>query len=126
MTSAGNRQSLLRGCGGEEGAGAAEEDVLQLSPVELRQQLRTQHHGAAAAAGAAAVDILTAVENQIAAVRQLAADAHTLFPEQMQQHFLSQGPQIPGDNQVKILRGGVKILQMGLDGGKGGRGRSQG
>ena len=73
------------------------------------------------------MDILGGVvKHQGPAVRDFTTEINPLPFSQLQQQFLTQLPQIPGDNQVKILRGGVKILQMGPDGGKGGRGRSQG
>ena len=127
MADAGDGQALLGGGGGEEGPGAAEEELFQLPGGELPQQLRAQHDGTASAAGPARVDILLdGVEDQIPAVRQLSADGQSILPAQGQQRLHPDGPQIPGDDEIIIVGGGAGVPQMGPDGVKCGGGKCQG
>ena len=63
------------------------------------------------------MDILPdGVEDQISAVRQLAADGQPIFPEKPHKRLHAQCSQIPGDDEVIILRRGAGIRKMGLDG----------
>ena len=69
------------------------------------------------------MDILCGiVKNQVAAVRNLAAQGNTVFSCQLHQQFLAGLPQIPCDDQIKICGGTMKIFQMGPYGAVGGRG----
>ena len=59
------------------------------------------------------MDILVRrVENETPAVREFPADGDALLAEQMHQHIFSQISQIPGDDQIKILRTGMGIVKM--------------
>ena len=74
-----NGKSLLGGSRGKQRTGTAEEDPFQLSLIELIQQIPTEGNGAAAAAGAAGMDILYGVvEDQGAAVCQLTSKIQTV------------------------------------------------
>ena len=123
MTDTGNGQTLLGGGGGKQRSGAAEQDFLQLTGVQLPQKIAAQGNGAAAAARAAGVDILfNVVENQRPAVCQLSAEADPVPFGKLQKHFLTQLPQIAGNDQVKILGSGLHVVKMSFDGGVGGGG----
>ena len=87
------------------------------------QQQRTQGNGTAAAAGTACVYILLLqVKNQCAAICKLTPKADAIFSGQCKQRFFSHLSQVSGDDQIEICIGGVEIIEMGLDGGKGSRG----
>ena len=117
MTDSRNGELLLGGGGGEEGTRAAKEDLLELPRMELVQQLRAQHHGAAPASGASRMDILPdGVVDQIPAVRQLAPNGDPRLPAQPHQRLHPDGTQVSGDDEVVILRRGLRVLQMGADG----------
>ena len=123
MTDPGYGKPLLGGGGGEQCARAAKQYFFQFSPVQLPQKVAAQGDGAASAAGAAGVDVLlVVVENQCPAVRQLPAQGDAVPPGKLQKHFLAQLPKVAGDDEVKILRGGLHIVKMGFDGGIGGGG----
>ena len=123
MAYAGNGKTLLSGGGGQKRAGAAEQNAAQFSAVELIKKVSAKCNGAAAAAGAAGVDILhCVVEYQRAAICQLATEAQPVPAGKLQQGFLTQLPQITGDDEVKIIGGSMQILQMCPDGGVGRRG----
>ena len=120
MTNSRNGKSLLGRGGGEQRSGAAEEYFFQPSTVQLSKKLPAEGYGAAAAAGAAGMDILEqCVKNQGSAVLQFTAQIHPFIPGQLQQCLLSHQAKIPGDDQIKILRTGVKILEMGPNGTQG-------
>ena len=127
MTDPGDGQVLLGGGGGEECAGAAEEDLPELPALELVQQLRAQHHGAASAPGAACVDVLpNGIVDQISAVRQLSTDGDAILPAKPHQRLQPDGSQIPRDDEIIVLRRGFRILKMRPDGVKRSGGRCQG
>ena len=91
MAHPGNGQTLRGGCGGKQGTGAAEEDLLQLSAMQLVQKLRTKGDGTATAAGTAAVYVLCfLVKNQFAAVHQLPTDADAFPQKQLHQRLFPQ------------------------------------
>ena len=50
MAHTGNGQSLLGGCGGEQSAGAAKENALELAFIEFSQQISAEGDGTASAA----------------------------------------------------------------------------
>ena len=109
-------QPLLGGGGGEQSSGAAEQDALQLTFVQLVQQMPAEGNGAAAAAGASGVDILNRiVEDHAAAVGKLPAQKKALPFTHFQQHFFPKLPQIAGDDQVEILRDPMEVLHVGSD-----------
>lgn len=123
MTNTGNGQSLLGGGRGEQRAGSAEQDFFQLSGVELFQKISAKSDGTAPAAGASGVHILGGiVENQGTAVRKFSAQRNAILPGKFQKHFLSQLPEVTGDDQIKILWLRIQILKMGFYGGVGSRG----
>ena len=64
--------------------------------------------------------LLVVVENQCPAVRQLSAQRDAVPTGKLQKHFLAQLPKVAGDDEVKILRGGLHVVKMGFDGGIGG------
>lgn len=121
-----NGKTLLGGGGGEQRTGTAEEDTLQLSFVQLIQQIPTQSNGAAATAGTACMDILNGVvKYQCAAIRQPATKIQLVSFAQFQQDFLTDLSQIPCDDQVKILRLSAQIVHVGLYGLECSRGHCQ-
>ena len=123
MTDPGYGKPLLGGGGGEQCARAAKQYFFQFSPVQLPQKIAAQGNGAAPAAGAASVNVLfVVVENQGSAVRQLSAQRDAVPTGKLQKHFLAQLPKVAGDDEVKILRGGLHVVKMGFDGGIGGGG----
>lgn len=123
MTDPGYGKPLLGGGGGEQCARAAKQYFFQFSPVQLPQKIAAQGNGAAPAAGAAGVDVLfVVVEDHRSAVRQLSAQRDAVPTGKLQKHFLAQLPKVAGDDEVKILRGGLHIVKMGFDGGIGGGG----
>ena len=123
MADPGDGKSLLGGGGGEQGTGAAEENLLQLAPAQLPQKVAAQGDGAAPAAGAACVDILyRVVKNQISAVGELPAEFQSVPLGKLHEKLLAQLPQIAGDDHIIILHRGAKILKMGADGCVGRRG----
>lgn len=123
MTDPGYGKPLLGGGGGEQCARAAKQYFFQFSPVQLPQKVAAQGDGAASAAGAAGVDVLfVVVEDHRSAVRQLSAQRDAVPTGKLQKHFLAQLPKVAGDDEVKILRGGLHIVKMGFNGGIGGGG----
>lgn len=123
MTDPGYGKPLLGGGGGEQCARAAKQYFFQFSPVQLPQKIAAQGNGAAPAAGAACVDVLlVVVEDHRSAVRQLPAQRDAVPTGKLQEHFLAQLPKVAGDDEVKILRGGLHVVKMGFDGGIGGGG----
>ena len=123
MTDPGYGKPLLGGGGGEQCARAAKQYFFQFSPVQLPQKIAAQGNGAAPAAGAAGVDVLlVVVEDHRSAVRQLPAQRDAVPTGKLQKHFLAQLPKVAGDDEVKILRGGLHVVKMGFDGGIGGGG----
>lgn len=123
MTDPGYGKPLLGGGGGEQCARAAKQYFFQFSPVQLPQKIAAQGNGAAPAAGAAGVDVLlVVVEDHRSAVRQLSAQRDAVPTGKLQKHFFAQLPKVAGDDEVKILRGGLHIVKMGFDGGIGGGG----
>ena len=126
MANARNWQPLLGGSGGEQGAGAAEKDPFQLPLLQLIQQIPAQGDGTAATAGATGMNILHGVvENQCSAIRQSSPQWQMIPFSQFQKHFFTDLPQIPGNDQIKILRFSVHVLHMGLYGLKCSRGHCQ-
>ena len=65
--------------------------------------------------------LLLGIKDHGAAVGQLAPDADALLAEQVHQRFLSQRAQIPGDDEIEILRAGVGVVEVGSDCVEGGR-----
>lgn len=123
MTDPGYGKPLLGGGGGEQCARAAKQYFFQFSPVQLSQKIAAQGDGAASAAGAAGVDVLlVVVEDHRSAVRQLSAQRDAVPTGKLQKHFLAQLPKVAGDDEVKILRGGLHVVKMGFNGGIGGGG----
>ena len=123
MTDPGYGKPLLGGGGGEQCARAAKQYFFQFSPVQLPQKIAAQGNGAAPAAGAAGVNVLfVVVEDHRSAVRQLSAQRDAVPTGKLQKHFLAQLPKVAGDDEVKILRGGLHVVKMGFDGGIGGGG----
>lgn len=123
MTDPGYGKPLLGGGGGEQCARAAKQYFFQFSPVQLPQKIAAQGNGAAPAAGAASVNVLfVVVEDHGSAVRQLPAQRDAVPTGKLQKHFLAQLPKVAGDDEVKILRGGLHVVKMGFDGGIGGGG----
>ena len=105
-----------------EGPGGAEEDIFPAPLPQARQQEARQHAGTAAAAGAAAVYVLTVgVEDQQAAVGVVGQ----LYPVplcQLAQQVAAQPPQVAGDDQVIEVRAAAGVLQVGAYGVPGGGG----
>lgn len=123
MADPGDGQALLGGCGREQGSGSAEEDLFQLAGAEFAKELSAEGDGAAAAAGTPGVDILGGVvKYHGAAVRQLAPQGQAVPAGKLQEHFLADLAEISGDDEVKVLRAGVKVHKMAADGGEGGGG----
>ncbi len=123
MTDPGYGKPLLGGGGGEQCARAAKQYFFQFSPVQLPQKIAAQGNGAAPAAGAASVNVLfVVVKDHRSAVRQLPAQRDAVPTGKLQKHFLAQLPKVAGDDEVKILRGGLHVVKMGFDGGIGGGG----
>lgn len=123
MTDPGDGKPLLGGGGGEQCACAAKQYFFQFFPVQLPQKIAAQGNGAAPAAGAAGVNVLfVVVEDHRSAVRQLSAQRDAVPTGKLQKHFLAQLPKVAGDDEVKILRGGLHVVKMGFDGGIGGGG----
>ena len=90
--------------------------------IQFLQKLSAKRDGAAAAAGAAGMDILyRVVEYKGSAVRQFAAQRQVIALAQFQQHLFPQLPQITGDDQIEILRLASQILHVGTNGIKGRR-----
>ena len=84
MADPGNGQSLLGGGGGEECAGAAEQNGFPFSGFQAVQKIAAEGDGTASAAGAPGVDILVfPVKNQGAAVLQPPAQAQAVPPCQL-------------------------------------------
>ena len=127
MAYAGDGQTLLGGGGGQKGTGAAEKDPFQFAAVEPIQKVAAEGDGAAAAAGAAGVNILHGVvKNQRAAICQLATQTQPVQPGKLQKGFLTKLSQVAGDDEVKVIRRAMQIIQMGPDGGVSRRGKCQG
>ena len=70
--------------------------------------------------------LLYGIEDQIAAVCELAADRDPRLPAQPHQRFHTDGSQIAGDDQIEIPGCAARVLQMGSYGVKCGRGKCQG
>ena len=64
--------------------------------------------------------LFVVVEDHRSAVRQLSAQRDAVPTGKLQKHFLAQLPKVAGDDEVKILRGGLHVVKMGFDGGIGG------
>ena len=117
MANAGDRKSLLGGCGGQEGPGSAEEDAFQFPVPEPVQQIPAEGDGAAAAAGASGMDVLDrVVKDQSAAVRQFAAQGEVIPFPQFQKGLFPDLPQITGDDQIEVIRPSAHVVHMGLYG----------
>lgn len=85
MADPGNGKPLLRGGGGEQGTGSAEEDSLQFSIPKPIEKISAEGNGTAPAAGSSGVDILgCVVENHGAAIRKLAAQKQPIPLSQFQ------------------------------------------
>lgn len=113
----------MGGGGGEQCARAAKQYFFQFSPVQLPQKIAAQGNGAAPAARAAGVNVLfVVVEDHRSAVRQLPAQRDAVPTGKLQKHFLAQLPKVAGDDEVKVLGGGLHIVKMGFNGGIGGGG----
>ena len=111
-----NGELLLSRGGGEQGSRTAEQNPVHGSVSQLLQKVGAQHDGAAAAAGAAGVDILCLrVKDQIAAVAEPVPGRDALPGQQRLQGLQTDPAQVSGDDPVIVLRGGVEVLQMGPD-----------
>ena len=120
MTDPWDGKTLLGGGRGEQRAGTTEQDLLKLPVVQLVQQIAAEGNCAASAAGTAGMHILLfGVEDQGAAVHQLAPQRKAVLSGQLQKHFLSCLTQVAGDDPIKILGSGGKILKMRPNGGGG-------
>ena len=110
-----------------QGTGGAEQQTLPASGLHLTQQIAGEDCGGTAAAGAAAVDILLfRVEDHHTAVIVVGTQVHAVPGEQVDQQFLAQNTQIPGDDQVVIVRTVACVPEVGRQSVIGGGGRSQG
>lgn len=109
-----------------EGSGGAEQDVLPTAPFHLMEQIAGEHGGAAAAARPAAVDVLLLqIEDETAAVG-VVGHLEALLAQQLQQQLAAQLAQITGDNQVVAAGGAAGVFEVGGNGIRRRRGRSQG
>ena len=121
-----NGKPLLGGSWGEQRTGAAEQNSLQFSLIQLIEKISAQGNGAAAAAGTTCMDILNGVvKYHCSAICQLSAQGQMISFSQFQKHFLADLSQITGDDQVEILWLSVHILHVGLYGLKCSRGHCQ-
>ena len=120
MTDAGDGFSLLRRGGRQERTGATEQEPVELALAELIQKISAQDDGAAPTAGPSGVDVLSLqIEDQHAAVGVPVLQVDSNLVELVQEDLLAHLAQVPGDNQVKILRRSSQIVKVGADGLKG-------
>ena len=122
MADAGDRLPLGGGHGGVEGTGGAEEQIFPPPLRQPREEIAGEHRGGAAAARAAAVDVLAlGVKEETAAVGVvLQHDAPAL--QKLQKELAAQPPQVPGDDQVIEVGAAASVLKVGGDGVAGGGG----
>ena len=104
----------------------AKEDAFPPPVSQSGQQISRQHAGTAAAARAAAVDILpVGIEDETAAVRMV-GQSQPLLSEQFQHQGAPQLSQIAGHDQIIKSRGTAGIPEMSGNGVSSGRGACQG
>ena len=105
-----------------EGAGGAEKDIFPAALPHPVEQIAGEHRGGAAAARAAAVDVLIfQIEDHQTAVVVVGGQVHPVLPEQLQQQLTPQLAQVAGDDQVVVVRPPAGILKVGGEGGIGRR-----
>ena len=105
-----------------EGAGGAEKDIFPAALPHPVEQIAGEHRGGAAAARAAAVDVLIfQIEDHQTAVVVVGGQVHPVLPEQLQQQLTPQLAQVAGDDQVVVVRPPAGILKVCGEGGIGRR-----
>lgn len=101
---------LKGGGGGVQRSGGAKQDVFPFAIPQAGEKKTRQHAGAAAAAGAAAVDVLTVgLEDKQTAVG-VAVQGHPVPPGQLLQQLAAQTAQVAGDDQVVEAGGAAGII----------------
>ena len=126
MTNSRDRESLLCGCGGEEGSGGTKEDAFPPPGDEPGEKERGEHGGGTAASGAAAMDILFfGVKKKKTAVIVVGERGLVLF-EEVQNDLVPKLAQIPGDDQIIEVGGAPGVLKVGAEGIISGGGACQG
>ncbi len=120
MTDAGDGFSLLRRGGRQERTGATEQEPVELALAELIQKISAQDDGAAPTAGPTGVDVLSSRSktNTPQSVYRSSRLTPTWW-NWSRRISLPTFAQVPGDNQVKILRRSPQIVKVGADGLKG-------
>ena len=122
-----HRLPLERGGGGEQGPGGSEENPPPLARPQARQHIAVQHGGGAAAAGGAGVHVLLfPVVQQQAAVLVAVCQVDAVPPEKVPDDVVAQLAQVSGEDEVIVLRAGLRVPEKGGEGVVGGGGRSQG
>ena len=112
MTDAGDGLPLKGGGGAQQRPGGGEEQALPAALPQASEQVAVEHGGGAAAAGASGVHILLfQVVEQQPAVGVVVRHVHTVLPEEVRDDLVTQLPQIAGDDQVVVLRGGAGVLE---------------
>ena len=72
------------------------------------EQVTIEHGGGAAAAGASGVHILLLqMVQQQPAVGVVLCHVHAVLAEEVRNNFVAQGPQVSGEYQVVVRRGGA-------------------
>ena len=105
MSDRGDRLSLLSGGRTEQSARCYKEDAAQPSRLQIAQYFRAEHRGAAAAARAAGVDVLSlAVKNHQSAIAVLFTYIDPCPPEQLIQYFAADRAKITREYHIIIIR----------------------
>ena len=127
VADAGNGLPLEGGGGGEQGPRGREEHPPPFPRPQARQHIPVQHSGGAAAAGGAGVHVLgLPVIQQQSAVLVTVTQVDAVPLEKVPYDVVAQLSQVTGEDEVVILRPGLRIPEKGGQGVVGGGGRSQG
>ena len=95
---------LHHGRGAEQGAGGDEKDVAQPPRAHTAQDMTAQHRGAAPAARAAGVDVLSLAEYHDTAVVVARAQIDAFREQQIIQQPRAHPPQIACEHRVIVIR----------------------
>ena len=109
---AGNTFPLLDAGGGHQSAGGDKQHLVQPLLSELVEDISAEDRGGTATSRATCMDVLlfSVVDHQTAVVMPI-KDTDSLAVEQFDEKLAPDLPQISGEDQIVIRRGGPCILQ---------------
>lgn len=108
---------LLGRGGRHQRPGPDEQDAGQLLPLHFSEYMGTEHRGRTTAAGTSGVNVLfIAVVHEQTAVVVFVPEFVPFFLQQLAEQVAANGRQVPGEDQIVILRLGPRILKIVIEG----------